>query len=42
MISEVQGTLQIFPTRIRPEDCGRISSIMSRLRVSETANVAVL
>uniref|UniRef100_A0A6S8NKA7 1,3-beta-glucan synthase n=1 Tax=Dunaliella tertiolecta TaxID=3047 RepID=A0A6S8NKA7_DUNTE len=31
LIHDVQAQLQLHPSRVRPEDCGRISSIISRL-----------
>lgn len=32
-IGQVQTALQIYPTKVRPEDCGRLSSILTRLQV---------
>lgn len=37
MILDVQKQLQIYPTRIRPEDCGRMSSILTRLAHTDVA-----
>jgi 1,3-beta-glucan synthase len=31
LIRDIQVQLQIYPTRVRPEDCGRISSIVARI-----------
>ena len=33
IIHEVQTQLQLHPSRVRPEDCGRITSIITRLKV---------
>lgn len=35
LIRELQHTLGIYPDRIRPEDCGRLGPIMSRLKGSD-------
>ncbi|GIL75226.1 hypothetical protein Vretimale_7896 [Volvox reticuliferus] len=35
LIRELQHTLGIYPDRIRPEDCGRLAPIMSRLKASD-------
>jgi len=41
LIHEVQAQLQLHPSRVRPEDCGRISSIISRLKVRGAAGGSV-
>ncbi len=33
VIRELQSVLGIYPDRIRPEDCGRLGPIMTRLKV---------
>ncbi len=35
LITEVQAQLQIYPRRTRPEDCGRVSTIVTRLQDTE-------
>ncbi|GLI62082.1 hypothetical protein VaNZ11_004642 [Volvox africanus] len=37
LIRELQHTLSIYPDRIRPEDCGRLAPIMSRLKASDVS-----
>eukprot|EP00983_Pelagomonas_calceolata_P106325 1159221-Pelagomonas_calceolata.AAC.5 len=41
LIHDVQAQLQLHPSRVRPEDCGRISSIISRLSVRMGQNACV-
>lgn len=40
-IKEIQQQLQIYPRRVRPEDCGRVSSIMARLTVRMTPSLGI-